>query len=249
MNLDLSGRTAVVTGAGQGLGFGFAKALAASGAKVLITDINPDVVTAAAERLDPSAVQVRSLIGDNGDADFADEMVGAALEAFGSIDILLNNAGFVRPAMLWNMTNEDWDAVLRVHLSGTFYGLRAAARVMREAGYGRIINITSAGGIDGTIGQINYSAAKAGIVGITKAAARELATSGVTVNAIAPVAATPMTQTVRTREDLVAKILPTIPMQRYADPDEVAPAVVYLASEASGYTTGHVMLVDGGMSM
>jgi 3-oxoacyl-[acyl-carrier protein] reductase len=247
--ISLAGRVAVVTGAGQGLGRAYAEALAAAGAAVMVNDVSSTTTETVVRAIEDAGGCAQGHIGDVAAPTYLDDLVAAAVAAFGSLDIMVNNAGVTRPAMLWNMTDEQWDTVIGVNLSAVFRGVRAAARVMRERNYGRIINATSAAGIDGSIGQINYAAAKAGVIGITKSAARELARYGITVNAIAPVAATPMTEKVRTDTTLREKTMARIPMQRYAEAEEVAPAVVFLASDVASYTTGHVLLADGGMSM
>ena len=151
--------------------------------------------------------------------------------------------------MLWNMTDEVWDQVISVNQTAVFRGIRAAARQMKEQNYGRIINVTSAAALDGSIGQINYAAAKGAIIAMTKSAAKELARFGITSNCIAPVASTPMTKNIETTEKFREITLMRLAIKRFAQPSEVAPAVVYLASDYASWTTGHVMLVDGGMSM
>jgi 3-oxoacyl-[acyl-carrier protein] reductase len=151
--------------------------------------------------------------------------------------------------MLHKMTAAQWDAVLGVHLPGSFNGLQAVAPAMIGQRYGRVINVTSTAGMLGTIGQINYSAAKSGILGLTKSAARELAQHGITVNAIAPGAATPMTETIRTDERFREKYLARIPLGRWAEPTEIAPVFVFFASDASSYVTGQVLAADGGMTI
>ena len=176
-------------------------------------------------------------------------MAEAVAARFGRIDILVNNAGIVRAAMLDRMTVEQWDEVLAVHLGGSFHCLQAVVPGMIERRYGRIVNVTSSAGVLGTIGQINYSTAKSGILGFTKSAARELAQHGITVNAIAPGAATPMTERIRTDPRFKDRYLDRIPMGRWAEPDEIAPVFVFFASDASAFVTGQVLAADGGMTI
>ena len=244
--MQLAGRTAFVTGGGQGIGEAIARAFAAEGARVCVADIDLARAQALAERLGDSAVAVEC---DVAKRESVDRAVAAATARLGPIDILVNNAGIIRPAMLHKMTDVQWQAVLDVHLAGTFHCLQAVAPSMMERRYGRIINVTSTAGVQGTIGQINYSAAKAGIVGITMSAARELAPYGVTVNAIAPGAATPMTETIRTDPRFREKYLARIPLGRWADAAEIAPVFVFFASDAASYVTGQILAADGGMTI
>jgi 3-oxoacyl-[acyl-carrier protein] reductase len=247
--MQLAGKTALVTGAAQGIGEAVARAFVAQGARICIADVAADRARALAEELTRDGAHAMSVRCDVANRVDVTALVAAAIDRFGRIDILVNNAGIIRPAMLHRMTDAQWNDVLNVHLTGSFHGLQAVAPAMIEQRYGRIINVTSTAGVQGTIGQINYSAAKAGIVGLTMSAARELAPYGITVNAIAPGAATPMTETIRTDERFKDKYLARIPLGRWAEPREIAPVFVFFASDAASYVTGQVLAADGGMTM
>ena len=249
MTIDLSGRVAAVTGAGQGLGQAYAEALAAAGALVLVNDFSADNAKAVAAGIVKAGGKAEAVPGDVAKSGYFDELVAHAVKKHKSFDIIVNNAGISRAAMLWNMTDAQWEEVIGVQQTAVFRGIRAAARQMKEQKFGRIINVTSAAALDGSIGQINYAAAKGAVIAMTKSAARELGRYNITSNCIAPVASTPMTRTVETDEKFRAAALNRLTLKRFAAPSEVAPAVVYLASDQAGWTTGHVMLVDGGMSM
>ena len=243
----LEGRSALVTGAGAGIGASVAKAFAHAGAAVVVTDIDEtaakqvaDEILSTGGRAESAAVDVRN----------ADQATAAAEQAAGlaggTLHILVNNAGAISPAMFPKMTADAFDLVVGVHLGGTFTVSQAALPFLATDGTGRIINVTSAAGMVGTIGQVNYSAAKAGIVGLTKSLAKELARKKITVNAIAPLAATAMTENIRSNEKLAEVTLARIPLGRWAEPDEIAGTFVFFASDAAGYVTGQVLPVDGG---
>ena len=247
--MQLKDKVALVTGAAQGIGAAVARTFAREGARVAVVDLAVDraeAVAAELRRIGPDAMGIGCNVAKRSEVD---AMVAAVNARFGRVDILVNNAGIIRPAMLHKMTAAQWDEVLAVHLTGSFNCLQAVVPGMMERRYGRIVNVTSAAGVLGTIGQINYSAAKAGILGLTMSAAKELAKYGITVNAIAPGAATPMTETIRTDERFKDKYLDRIPMGRWAEPDEIAPVFVFFASDASAYVTGQVLAADGGMTI
>jgi 3-oxoacyl-[acyl-carrier protein] reductase len=243
----LDGRSALVTGAGAGLGAAVAHAFAEAGAAVLVTDVDKDSAAAVAESITAAGGRAESAALDVRDGNAAnDAATQCAAMTDGTLHILVNNAGAIAPAMFVDQTEETFRRIVDIHLVGTFQCSHAALPFFPGDGTGRILNVTSAAGLVGTIGQVNYSAAKAGIVGLTKSLAKELAKQSVTVNAVAPLAATNMTANIRANEKLAAKTLARIPLARWAYPDEIAPSFVFLASDAAGYITGQVLPVDGG---
>ncbi len=240
----LAGKIAVVTGGAQGLGLAIAERFVDEGARVVLGDVNLEATQAAAAKLggDQIAIAVRC---DVTSGDDVDALIGAALDGFGALDIMINNAGITRDATMRKMTEDQFDQVIAVHLKGTWNGLRKAAAVMRENKSGTIINMSSISGKVGMVGQTNYSAAKAGIVGMTKAASKELAHLGVRVNAIQPgLIRSAMTEAMPQRiwDSKVAEV----PMGRAGEPEEIANVALFLASDLSSYMTGTVLEVTGG---
>ncbi|NMG17344.1 SDR family NAD(P)-dependent oxidoreductase [Aromatoleum bremense] len=247
--MQLKDRVAIVTGAGQGIGATVARAYAREGAKVAVIDLNIDAANAVVAEIVANGGEALGVACDVSNRDQVLAMAEQVTAKWGRIDILVNNAGITRTAMLNKMTPEQWQQVLGVHLTGAFNCLQAVVGGMIERQYGRIIYVTSTAGLLGTIGQINYSAAKAGIVGMTMSTAKELARYNITANAIAPGAATPMTETIRTDERFKEKYLDRIPLGRWAEPEEIAPVFLFFASDASSYVTGQILAADGGMTI
>jgi 3-oxoacyl-[acyl-carrier protein] reductase len=240
----LAGQTAVITGGAQGLGYAIAERFIAEGARVVLGDLNLDATKKAVETLGGADVARAVKCDVTAYAD-VDALVEAALAEFGRFDIMVNNAGITRDATLRKMTEEDFDQVISVHLKGTWNGLKKAASIMREQKRGAIVNMSSISGKVGMIGQTNYSAAKAGIVGMTKAASKELAHLGVRVNAIQPgLIRSAMTEAMPQRiwDSKVAEV----PLGRAGEPSEVANVALFLASDLSSYMTGTVLEVTGG---
>jgi len=240
----VEGRTAVVTGGAGGLGLAMARMLIEQGGNVVLTDVSQEALERAVVELGrPDRVAIA--LGSASDPADVSTAAAHALDRFGALDTWVNNAGFARDATMRKMPVEDFDAVIDVHLRGAWLGTREAAGIMRERGGGSIINVSSISGKVGNIGQTNYSAAKAGIVGLTKAAAKEVGHARVRVNAIQPgLIRTPMTEAMP--EDIRKARLGEVPLGRFGEPDEVAAVVVFLASELSSYITGSVIEISGG---
>jgi 3-oxoacyl-[acyl-carrier protein] reductase len=240
----LTGQTAVITGGAQGLGFAIAQRFVAEGARVVLGDVNLEATESAARQLGGGGVAAAVRCDVTSGAD-VDALVATAVDRFGGLDIMVNNAGITRDATMRKMTEEQFDQVIAVHLKGTWNGLKAAAAIMRENKRGTIVNMSSISGKVGMVGQTNYSAAKAGIVGMTKAASKELAHLGVRVNAIQPgLIRSAMTEAMPQRiwDAKVAEV----PMGRAGEPEEVAGVALFLASDLSSYMTGTVLEVTGG---
>jgi 3-oxoacyl-[acyl-carrier protein] reductase len=241
-------KVAVITGASRGIGRSIALALAEAGARIVAVDLDPVATDAIVAELKEKGTEAIAVIGNVTVTEDTEKMIDAAIAAFGRVDILVNNAGITRDGLLMRMKDEDWDAVMTVNLKGAFLCSRAAAKVMTKQRYGRIINIASVVGQMGNAGQANYCASKAGLIGLTKSNARELAKRNVTVNAVAPgFIATAMTVALpeKLRDELTAQI----PLARLGSADDIANAVVFLALEKSAYITGQVIAVNGGMYM
>jgi 3-oxoacyl-[acyl-carrier protein] reductase len=243
----LSGRTAVITGGAQGLGFAIAERFVAEGARVVLGDLDLAATEAAAKQLGGADVAI-GVRCDVTDGDQVDAMLETAVSTFGALDIMVNNAGITRDATMRTMTEDQFDQVIEVHLKGTWNGLRKAAAIMREQKRGAIINLSSISGKVGNAGQTNYSAAKAGMVGLTKASAKELAHAGIRANAIQPgLIRTPMTD--KMRQDILEQRVAEIPLGRIGEPADVASVALFLASDLSAYVTGTVIEVTGGRHM
>ncbi|HEY5628911.1 MAG TPA: 3-oxoacyl-[acyl-carrier-protein] reductase [Candidatus Limnocylindrales bacterium] len=247
--IDLSGKSAVVTGGSRGIGRAIVLRLAEQGADVAFSYASNEAAAretaAAVEALGRRALPVQA---DVSQAESADALIKSALEAFGKVDILVNNAGITRDDLIMRMSLDAWRAVLETNLFGAFYCIKAVARPMLKAKAGRIVNITSVSGQAGQMGQANYSSAKAGLIGLTKATARELASRGITCNAVAP--GFVLTELTSSLPDTIQEGIKTAtPLGRFGTPEEIANAVAFLASDEAAYITGQVLGVDGGLVM
>ena len=244
----LNDKVAIVTGASRGIGRCIALSLAKSGARVVVSARNLEALNALVDEIKAAGGDALAVAGDVAKSEDADKLVAAATEAYGRLDILVNNAGITRDGLLVRMKDEDWDAVLETNLKGAFACTRAASKVMSKQRYGRIINISSVVGEMGNPGQANYCASKAGLIGLTKSNALELARRNVTVNAITPgFIVTDMTDELsdKAKEELNSQI----PLGRLGESEDVAQAVLFLASDQAGYITGQALGVNGGMYM
>ena len=253
----LKGKSAIVTGAGRGIGRAIALAFASEGANVLVNDVDPNNASEVASEVEKLGVSVATNNDAIGSVAAAEAVVAGAFDAFGDVDVLVNNAGILRDKMLHNMSEEDFDQVIEVHLKGTWACGREIVRRWRpvakqeaEGGtprHRKIVNVTSPSGLIGSVGQSNYSAAKMGIVGLTKTWAKELGALNINVNAVSPTALTAMTEPLLQDPEVAKRRLARFPLGRYGTPEEIALAFVYLASEESNYVTGQVLCVDGGL--
>ncbi|GAA0603728.1 3-oxoacyl-[acyl-carrier-protein] reductase [Sporichthya brevicatena] len=243
VHFDFTGRVVLISGGGRGIGAALSRAFVNAGATVAIVDLS-------LHNLDSDLAQarnVRMFAGDVASAGDVIRIVDAVVTEFGALDVLVNNAGITRDTVVWKMSDQQWADVLAVHLTGSFNLSRAAIPHMRARSYGRILNVTSYTGLHGNVGQANYAAAKAGLIGFTKTVAKEVARFGITVNAISPNAATDMVTAIPAEK--LAELTRAVPQGRFAEPAEMAAAVQFLASEQAGYITGVVLPVDGGLSM
>jgi 3-oxoacyl-[acyl-carrier protein] reductase len=242
ISYDFEDAAVIVTGGARGIGRAICEAFGRAGASVWMVDADADALRSAAPEVgaNPACVDVR-------DTASVEQLVTEVVTDRGRIDVLVNNAGALRDGMLWKTSDEDWDLVVDVSLGGTFRVTRACVPHFRAQSRGRVINVTSFTGLHGNIGQAAYAAAKAGVIGFTKTAAKELAGFGVTVNAISPNAQTRMIDSIP--EDRRREIEATIPMGRFGAPAEISSGVLFLASEEAGYITGAVVAIDGGISM
>jgi 3-oxoacyl-[acyl-carrier protein] reductase len=243
--MDFTGKTAIVTGAARGIGLAIAQRFSQAGAAVVICDIDEAGVVQAAAGLSGKALGVKANVTS---ADDIAHLFDVTLKEFQRVDIVVNNAGITRDTLMIRMDEKDWDLVLDINLKGAFLVTKAASRIMMKQRSGRIVNISSVVGLTGNAGQANYSASKAGLIGLTKSAAKELASRGVTVNAVAPgFIETEMTKALpeAAREEFLKKVL----LSRAGTPDDIASAVLFLASDDASYITGQVLTVDGGLTV
>ena len=249
--MKLKDKIALVTGSSRGVGRAVALGLAKQGANVVVNyTSNENAANEVVEIIQSMGGKAIAVKADVAQKTEVENLVNSAIDTFGRLDILVNNAGFTRPAMMIKMTEDQWDQVVDIHLKGAFLCAQAAGLHMKEQKSGKIINVTSVAGIVGTVGQINYSAAKGGIISMTKSIARELARYNVCANVISlGIVATDMTEKIRSDEKLKEIYMNRILLKRFAEADDIAPAFAFLASNESNYITGQLLCVDGGYGM
>lgn len=246
--VEFKGQVALVTGGARGIGLAIARRLAAEGVSIVVADIMEDVAKEAAAELAKSGVKTMALVMNVSNSESVAKAVADAKERMGRIDILVNNAGITRDGLIMRMKEEDWDAVLNINLKSVFLCTKEVVKVMAKQRYGRIVNIASVVAFMGNAGQANYCAAKAGMVGLTKTTAREYASRGITVNAVAPgFIKTAMTDALP--DNVKQDMMNAIPLGSFGTPEDVAEAVTFLASPGAGYITGNTIHVNGGMYM
>jgi NAD(P)-dependent dehydrogenase (short-subunit alcohol dehydrogenase family) len=249
--MRLKDKVAIVTGSGRGIGEGIIMRFVEEGAKVVVNDVNEADAKNIVENVKAKGGRAVAVIGSVASRETVQKMVDTAVQEFGTVDIIVNNAGITRDSIMHKMTDEQWDQVIAINLTGVFYGMQCAGRVMREKGYGKIINVSSTSAL-GNAGQLNYSATKAGVIGMTKTAAKELGAKGVNVNAIAPgMIWTDMMKSMppETIKQMDAMLPYLVPMNRKGSPRDIANLALFLASDESSFITGQVIFCDGGMKI
>jgi 3-oxoacyl-[acyl-carrier protein] reductase len=247
MSLEQESRVAIVTGANRGIGRAIALQLASDGFKIAMIARNEDTLLEVQREIETSGGQACTYVCDLSKTDSFSETIEKIIQEQGRLDVLVNNAGMTRDGLLLRMSDDDFEDVLNVNLKAAFVGCRSAARQMMRGRWGRIINITSVAGVSGNAGQANYASSKAGLIGLTKTIAKELGAKGITANAIAPgFIETDMTAVLG--EDIKKGVESSVPLRRYGQPEEIAAAASFLASDGGGYVTGQVLVVDGGLT-